>query len=295
MTTPIKIGTTAIKTLTLLLAMNLASACSNEPSKTTTDATATTPPVATAQPAATTQPVAAAATPQSAETTTTIMGIVMKVTQGKDGYTANVNTDAEDSRCNALVSIVNLGGPDKFKTCQESDNVSFKGLLSSDGKSMMVKEIISITSNKSLTTITAMGYRGIHVGDAIKNHSAYTKKSTIQTGEGDFEVYKITGIDNKSAGYFSANSDNKLLVGSITIDSPEASTVEGIKVGSTFKDLLKAFPNIEVHGSEMESRTYASAGGLSYRLNVPRSTYEVDRAKIPATAKVTEIWISGKK
>jgi hypothetical protein len=288
--------TTTIKSVSLLFVLTLAFACSN-PKTPSTDATAQ--PVATAQPAATAQPVAttqpvAVSNVKSAESTT-IMGVVMKITMGKDGYTANVQTDAEDSRCDALVSIVNLGGPDKFKTCRVSDNVTFKGRLSEGDKKMIVEEIISITQTKELTMITPMGFRGIHSGDAIKKHSAYVKKTTIKTGEGSFEVYAITGIDNKPAGYFSPNSDNELLVGDITVETPNAQTEQGIKVGSTFKDLLKAFPNIEVHGSEIESRTYASAGGLSYRLDVARNTYKVDRAKIPATTKITDIWIRGKK
>jgi hypothetical protein len=283
MTTIIKIKAIAMKTLMLFLVMNLAFACSETKTPTTE---ATTPPVATAQPvAATTQP--------SAETTATIMGVVMKITMGKDGYVANVNTDAEDSRCDALVSISNLGGPDNYKTCNVSDHVSFKGVLSSDGKSMMVKEIISIKPTAELTTITAMGYRGIILGDAIKKHGAYVKKSTMNTGEGSFEVYKITDKENNPAGYLMADSKNKLLVGSITVESTKARTEEGIKVGSTFKDLLKAFPNIEVHGSEIESRTYAKAGNLSYRLDVANNTYEVDKAKIKPTTKITEIVISG--
>jgi hypothetical protein len=292
MTTTIKISTTAIKTLLLLLVMNLAFACSNEPSKTTTatDAAAT---AVTAPPVATTQP-DAVPTQQSVKTFPTIMGVVMKITQGKDGYVANVQTDAEDSRCDALVSISNMGGPDNYKACNVSDLVSFKGILSDDGKSMMVKEIISIEPTASLTTITAMGYRGILLGDAIKKHLAYAKKSTMQTGEGSFEVYKITDKENNPAGYFMADTKDKLLVGSITVESPKARTQDGIKIGSTFSDLLKAFPNIEVHGSEIESRTYATKGNLSYRLNVANSTYELDKAKIPATAKITEIVIKRK-
>jgi hypothetical protein len=54
MTTPIKIGTTAIKTLTLFLVMNLAFACSETKTPSTE---ATTPPVATAPPVAAAQPV----------------------------------------------------------------------------------------------------------------------------------------------------------------------------------------------------------------------------------------------
>jgi hypothetical protein len=287
MTTPIKIGTITIKTVALLCLLNLASACS-ETKTPSTDAT--TPPVATTQPAATPPPVAAATQP-SAET---ISGRVDKITMGKDGYTASVQTDAEDSHCDALVSISNMGGPEKYKTCKVSDIVTFRGRISDGGKHMIVEEITRLETTKELTTINDMGYRGIILGDAIKNHSAYAKKATMQTGEGSFEVYKITDAENNPAGYLMADPNNKLLVGAITVETPKASTPEGIKVGSTFKDLLKAFPKIEVHGSEQESRTYAERGNYSFRLNVANATYEVDKSKIPATAKITEITIRRK-
>jgi hypothetical protein len=293
MTTPIKIGTITIKTLALLCVLNFASACSE--TKTPSTADATTPPVATAQPAAaaTTTP-AATTTQPSVATSETISGRVDKITMGKDGYTASVQTDAEDSHCDALVSISNMGGPEKYKTCKVSDIVTFKGRVSDGGKRMIVEEILRLESTKELTTINDMGYRGIVLGDAIKKHGAYVKKATMKTGEGSFEVYKITDAENNPAGYLMADPKNALLVGSITVETPKASTPEGIKVGSTFKDLLKAFPKIEVHGSEQESRTYAERGNYSFRLNVANATYEVDKSKIPATAKITEITIKRK-
>ena len=85
----------------------------------------------------------------------------------------------------------------------------------------------------------------------------------MKTGEGSFDVYEIKDFENNPAGYFMADPKNKLLVGDITVQSPKASTEKGIKIGDTFKDLLKAFPNIEVHGSEVEGRTYATANNLS--------------------------------
>ena len=78
------------------------------------------------------------------------------------------------------------------------------------------------------------------------------------------------------------------------VESPKASTDKGLKIGSTFKDLLKVYPNIDVHGSESEGRTYATADGFSYRLDAPNFTYDVDKAKIPATTKITEIVINRK-
>jgi hypothetical protein len=280
MTTTIKISTTAMKTLMLLLAMNLAFACSN-PKTPSTEATAQT---------------VAAAPQQSTETTMTIKGIVKKITNGKDGYTADVQTD-NDGMYAALVSISNLGGPDNFKSCEVDNEVSFQGVSSVSGatKNLMVKKIISI--EPIITTqfsIDPKGLFGIEVGDAIKKHSNNAKKTTIKTGEGSFVAYQIIDPENNPAGYFMPDPNNKLLVGDITIETPKASTDKGIKIGSTFQDLLKAYPNIEVHGSESEGRTYATANGFSFRLKVANFTYDVDKAKIPATTKITEIVINRK-
>jgi hypothetical protein len=276
MTTTSKIKTTTIKALLLLSIMNLAFACSNTPK---TDATTQT----------------VVATEKSADAIT-ITGTVKKMTLGKDGYTADVQTDA-DGVYAALVSIVNMGGPDNYKSCVVGDKVSFKGIPSGSGdaKSLMVKEIISIGTGSTDTQmlITATGFRGIQVGDAIAKHGDYAKKTKMKTGEGSFDVYEIRDFENNPAGYFMPDSKNKLLVGDITVETTKASTDKGIKVGDSFQALLKAYPNVEVHGSEIESRTYATAGNLRYRLDVANNTYEVDKAKIKPTAKITEIVISG--
>jgi hypothetical protein len=113
----------------------------------------------------------------------------------------------------------------------------------------------------------------------------------MRTGEGVFEVYEIKDFDNNPAGYFLPDPKEKLLVGDITVKSPKAQTIKGIKIGDTFQDLVKVFPDIAVHGSEIEGRTHASANNLSYRLDVANFSYEIDTAKIPATAKITEIII----
>jgi hypothetical protein len=278
MTTTIKIKTNTIKALLLLTVMNVTFACSNEKSNATkTDATTQAVP-----------------TTETNMELITINGTVKKITFGKDGYIADVQTDA-DGIYAALVSISNLGGPDNYKTCEVGDVVSFKGVpsSSSDAKSLMVKEIISIGSTDTQMLISSTGFRGIQVGDAISKHNSdYVKKTKMKTGEGTFEVYQIRDFENNPAGYFMADPNNKLLVGDITVESPKASTEKGIKLGSTFKDLLAAYPKLEAHGSEMESRTYAKFGNISYRLDVANTQYDLDKTKIPATAKIIEIVIN---
>ena len=297
MTTTISTKAIALKTLSTLCVVCLAFACSNPKSNAPqTDATAQT---------------ATATTNPSATESITISGIVKAIKFGKDGYTADVQTEKEGLYA-ALVSIVNVGGPDKYKSCEIEDEVGFKGVPSEMNgvKQLRVEQILFVRlgngtasaqagrvpeDTHTLMSIEPTGFRGIKIGDAIKKHgSDYVKKTTLKTGEGSFEAYAITDFENNPAGFLMPDPNNKLLVGDITVETTMASTDKGIKVGDTFKDLLKAYPNIEVHGSESEGRTYATAGKLSYRLNVPNFTYEVDKAKIKATAKITQIVIGRK-
>jgi hypothetical protein len=264
--------TITIKTVSLLCFMNMAFACSYAK----TPSTATTP-------------IVAVSTDKSAESIT-ITGVVKAITYGKDGYEAVVETD-KNGNYDALVSGMKLIDPDKFKSCYLGDKVTFKGRprapYSTNGnKGLAVDEIISV-----FPLITAFGFRGVEVGDVVEKLGNLVKKSTMKTGEGSFDIYRVKDFENNPSGYFMLDPQNKLLVGDITVENPKAQTEKGIKVGSTFRDLLKVFPNIEVHGSESESRTYATADNLSYRLDVANATYDVDKAKIPTTAKITEIVI----
>jgi hypothetical protein len=273
MTTPIKIGTITIRAFMLSLVMCLALFSANGQSKTAETAT----------------------TIEKKGRTITISGTVKTFTRGKDGYMADVLTD-NNVVYDVMVASINLSEPDKFLSCKVGDKVRFKGVLSgtSDKRSLKVTEIISVGIMDTRLFITASGFRGIYVGDAIEKLGDFVKKTTMKTGEGSFDIYQIKDFENKPAGYFMPDPQNKLVVGDITVETPKAQTEKRIKLGDTFKDLLKAFPDIEVHGSEIESRTYATDNfnNLSYRLNVANATYNVDKAKIPATAKITEIVIN---
>lgn len=222
----------------------------------------------------------------------TISGSVISLKNGKDGYTAKIHTD-KDGDYMALVSIVNLGGPKNFKRFKPSDKVSVSGIPSEMNgvKHLKVDKIIKVENRRTELIIAEDSFRGIKVGDKIDRHSNYAEKGQIKNGEGTFEVYKIKDYNNNPAGYFMADPKDKTLVGDITIQTMMAATKEGVKIGDTFTTLTQKIPNVEVHGSEVEGRTYANYKNLSYRLNVPNFTYDVDVAKIPATAKVLEIMI----
>jgi hypothetical protein len=190
--------------------------------------------------------------------------------------------------------MVNLGGPEKYKPCNVSDRVSFKGVPSvlADVKQLKVTEILEIAPTQTQLLIGPNSFRGIKVGDLIANHKDYIQATKLKTGEGTFDVYEIKDFDNNPAGYFLPDPKDKLKVGDITVNSPKAQTAEGIKIGRTFQDLLKVFPQIEVHGSEIEGQTNANANNLSYRLDAANFSYEIDATKIPGTTKITEIRIN---
>ncbi len=223
---------------------------------------------------------------------TTISGTVRAIENGKDGYTASVET-ANGETYNAVISIVNLGGPENFSRLKIGDKVRLQGLafVVNETKQLVVDKIISVETTRTGLLISEDAFRGIRVGDDIAQHSDYIQKQQLRTGEGEFEIYRIKDFNNNPAGFFYPDSKDENKVGSITVESPKAATAEGIRVGSTFGELLKKLPELEVHGSEIESRTHAMFKNLSYRLNIANVEYDVAVEKIPASTEITQIII----
>jgi hypothetical protein len=207
--------TTTTKTLLLLLLMNLIFACSNhKDNHSGTDKSAES----------------TANTEKSVETVT-INGTVKATTFGKDGYTADVQTDTEGIYA-ALVSIVNLGGREHYQTCNVGDKVTFKGVPSvlGDAKQLMVKEIINITAAQA--TDLAVKYNAIgqneycwQTNKVLDLHTAPASDSKVEGKHFAGELLKVIGtktIDNQlwvnvsyrlkvKAGYESQFADGQVM------------------------------------------------------------------------------------
>lgn len=191
MTTTIKIKATAIKALLLLLVLNLAFSCSNNKNNT---------------PKADTTTQNAATNETNADSTIVIKGTVRTVTFGKDGYTAEVQTETEGSYA-ALVSIVNVGGPENYRSCSVGDDVTFKGapFMVEGAKHLKVEKIIGITSVK-IQTIEAK-YRNIEPDEycwqsskVMDLHTAPSSDSKVEGKHFAGETLKVLGtkiIDNQ--------------------------------------------------------------------------------------------------
>lgn len=75
----------------------------------------------------------------------TVSGKVISVEFGKDGYTAKINTDKNEMYF-AIISIVNVGGPQNYKQLKEGEEVSLKGEIwkTETENHIKVKEIVTV-------------------------------------------------------------------------------------------------------------------------------------------------------
>lgn len=140
------------------------------------------------------------------------------------------------------------------------------------------------------------GTYGIRVGDVIAENDKL-RKDVLQTGEGDFEIYYFDADDGQPALYVVEDLNDPTLVGDVHVIR-EGATVPGAKgiiVGDTWGALRKAFPKIEVFGSEIEGMTNAYSGNLSFRLDTYNSEYELEHSDINDTTKIIEIAFAGER
>jgi len=225
----------------------------------------------------------------------TITGTANSIEAGKDGYTTQITTE-DDATYDALISISNVGGIENYTRLATGDEATLKGKFTKiDNKNqLMVTEIINTVKKNVVPTINNDNFAGITLGDKIADHSASLKKDVLKNGEGSFEIYRIQSEVYGSIAYLLADPKDETVVGQIIINSPAAKTTDGLHVGSTFENMMAIDPDVEVHGSEIEGRTYANFTthtGIAFRLNTQNYVYDVAKEKIAPTARITEIVI----
>ena len=154
------------------------------------------------------------------------------------------------------------------------------------------KPAISISEDIVELTIHDRSVQEISPGDKIQDHVAILEKSTLSTGEGDFEIFRVMNEEIGVIGNIYPDPLNEALVGIIAVTSEIPKTKIGIHVGSTYGDLKSAYNDIEVHGSEIEGRTFANVGNLSFRLSINHYSYVLDESKIPLDTPIEEIHIN---
>jgi len=139
--------------------------------------------------------------------------------------------------------------------------------------------------------ITDKSFMGLSSGNGIEEHADVLEQGVLKSGEGEFEIYNIMNESGQKLGYVMASHQDPSKIGSITITSQKASTKEGISIGKTFAELESALGEVAVHGSEIESRTYAYKGHLAFLLDDYHNTYELDKSEVKKDAMIKEIEI----
>ena len=177
-----------------------------------------------------------------------------------------------------------------FFSCK-NDSENSQRNQSADGLNKIDNAKTNSSTIVNFPIINENSFMNYKVGDLIEEDEVKVLESTLETGEGVFIVYDLMDENNAKLGYLMPLQEKLDKVHTITILSPEAKTKEGIHVGSTFSELLKKFPQIKVHGSEIEGRVHASQENLWYRLDFNSNKYELDKNLIPTKTKITEIII----
>ena len=131
----------------------------------------------------------------------------------------------------------------------------------------------------------------IPAGIPISNIDMSLEKGLLQSGEGEFEVYYIKTDTGKEVGYIVAEPEDAPLVSNIFITDSGLVLPNGLHVGSTWAEVKDAAGSVEVHGSEIEARTYADLGDYQLRLEYMSTSYDINESSIPNDTKVTEIWL----
>lgn len=147
----------------------------------------------------------------------------------------------------------------------------------------------NIAEQEDAYLIHSNGFYGINQGDPIAQHKDILEEGVLRTGEGDFDVFYIKNVKGETLGYLEPEFRDESKVGTMYIDTPLAKTKQGVHIGMTFGELEEILGPVEVHGSEIESRTSASKDGIMYLLDAYFGTYEIDKSQIKKSTKIKQI------
>jgi hypothetical protein len=160
----------------------------------------------------------------------------------------------------------------------------------------------SITAAPAKDYVLAEGeFQGVKLGTPLaaleQKFGKKLHKAVMKTGEGDFEYYRLRNKTGQEIAQFFLTDDKRVRM--IETTSPLWKTTKGIRVGSTLRELRDAYPNLEIHGSEIESRTTASSAATkwTFRIDAHFGSYELspkELASISPETKIPAIFVAGR-
>ncbi|MGB3464780.1 MAG: hypothetical protein WBA74_05910 [Cyclobacteriaceae bacterium] len=137
-------------------------------------------------------------------------------------------------------------------------------------------------------------FMDMKLGSAIDTDSKYLKKEVKTTDEETYNGYALFDDNGKKIGFIYPRFNDDTLIERIEITSPEYRTTKGINVGSTFRELENAYPNIKTNGSAADGKTTSATGNYRFILDATFNNYEIDVSDVRPDTKIKKIIISEK-
>jgi hypothetical protein len=130
---------------------------------------------------------------------------------------------------------------------------------------------------------------GMNVDTLAKKLKGGLTMEKIKTGEGEFETYIFKAANLETIRIYPMEKDGQKRVHMVEYAGPLCKTEKGAGVSMTLGELRKIYPELTVHGSEVEGRTIATGEGWSFLLGTQVFTYGVDIDKMNQDIRVTAI------
>lgn len=189
-----------------------------------------------------------------------------------------------------------------FSSCKQDDNSSHQNIVNEKVEASKMTEEKKMGKGSKKGQLPPKTFRingntinGVQPGMRIAELQHLLVRGKIKTGDGIMEVQRIRDDKGGPMGYLVSRIGNSDLVGEITLTSKKVLTPDGIRIGDTYAQLKESVEDLEIHGSEIEGRVYASNKSLAYRLDIVNFDNELDASTIPSDVKITHIIIKDLK
>jgi len=134
---------------------------------------------------------------------------------------------------------------------------------------------------------------GIRIGDTLEVIGKRSKPALIpdkvKNGEGEFQTYLFTATNKEKVRIYPIEKGGKQIVHLLEYSGAGCQTEKGVGVSSTLAALRQAYPDLTVHGSEIEGRTTATGGGWRFLMGDQHFTVDVDINSLNPDIRVTAI------
>ena len=132
---------------------------------------------------------------------------------------------------------------------------------------------------------------GLASGMRLSAHKKRLEKGLLKERDQMIEVYYIQGIDGDTVGYVQPHTKDESYIGQITITTPKAQTVDGIRIGSTYEVLQNQITFIKGNGTKINSIAYAVRGRELFLLAMDSPIQQLQEGSPDPTTKIKAIII----